>query len=722
MHELKWLSRGLLHRRGFGRLSIVPRGPAIMIPRNFFAELKRRNVYKVAVAYAVVAWLLIQAASIVLPTFEAPGWTMKVLLVALAIGFPIVVVLAWAFEITPEGIVRAEEVAPGQSITRKTGRKLIGLTATLALIAAGLLGFQLLRAKPSLALSAAPVAVPAKSIAVLPFENLSAEKDNAYFASGMQDMILTKLAAIGDLKVISRTSTEKYKSRPEDLKSVAQQLGVATILEGTVQRSGNQVLINVQLIDAATDHHIWAEAYPRTLENIFGVEGEVAQKVADALKAKLTPVEAASVARAPTQNAAAYDLFLKAEYQAKEANDAWQESTYSSADAYYRQAIALDPNFALAYANLAYSQLNRQWTIKNLTKEELATVKGEVDRALALAPDLPEAHLALGFYEYWGFRRYAAAVAQFQRTLQLAPSNVRALAGIAFVARRTGDWQESLTYFGKVLLISPRDGDLQGEYGTTLELLRRYPEADRLLKLALALAPNDANAKDHLLVARLLGFGDVPGARQAYQSPPEWRLEADQFTGDVMYLINLHVYPEVFDRRFEDALRGWDSAPTATGPERLTGRVARAVIRIIAGQRQAVQGECEQLVTEVKAELSRRPDSLRLLQQLSWMELGRGHNAEAMQAAQRAVTLLPLENDSYFGVRELAGLAQISAHANAPDEALRVIRQLLSVPAGGVMTLERLKRDPVWDPLREDPRFQLLLKSTDSESKGPAPR
>jgi serine/threonine-protein kinase len=697
-----------------------------MKPGNFFAELKRRNVYKVAVAYAVVGWLVMQVAATVVPALHLSETLTTAVVVLTLLGFPIALVIAWAFEMTPEGMKRTENIAADEKLPQWSRRKFVAFVIVVALLAAGFLGLHLSRPRPGIATSpwsttgdaAAPISV--KSIAVLPFENLSDDKTNAYFASGMQDMILTKLAAIGDLKVISRTSTEKYKSHPEDLKVVAQQLGVATILEGSVQRSGNQVLINVQLIDAATDHHLWAEAYPRTLENIFGVEGEVAQKVADALKAKLTPVEAASVARAPTQNAAAYDLFLKAEYQAKEANDAWQESTYSSAEADYRQAIALDPNFALAYANLAYNQLNRQWTIKNLTKEELATVKGEIDHALALAPDLPEAHLALGYYEYWGLRRYAAAIAQFQRTLQLAPSNVRALAGIAFVARRTGDWQESLTYFGKVLLISPRDGDLQGEYGTTLELLRRYPEADRQLKLALALAPNDANAKDHLLVARLLGFGDVEGARQAYQSPPEWRLEADQFTGDVMYLINLHVYPEVFDRRFEEALRAWDSAPTGTPAERLTGRVARVVIRIVAGQRQEVQSECEQLATEVKAELSRRPDSLRLLQQLSWVEVGRGRNAEAMQAAQRAVTLLPLESDAYFGARELAGLAQIAAQANAPDEALQIIQQLLSIPAGGVMSIERLRRDPVWDPLRKDERFQALLASPAADEKSAA--
>ena len=667
---------------------------------DFLQDLKQRKLVQWAVAYVAAAFALLQGIDIIAQRFAWPDLVERILIISVCIGFFVTLVLAWY-----HGERGAQNV---------TGTELLILSLLLSLGGFFLWRFAVGARAPvpspaHLTAPGPPGAIPAKSIAVLPFENLSDDKTNAYFASGMQDMILTKLAGIGDLKVISRTSTEKYKSHPDDLKAIGQQLGVATILEGSVQKSGNQVLINLQLIDAASDNHLWADAYPRTLENIFGVEGEVAQKVADALKAKLTPVETANVIKAPTQNAAAYDLFLKAEYQAKLANDAWRESTFSAAEDDYRQAIALDPKFALAYANLAYIQLNRQWTIRNLTKEELATVKRSVDHALALAPDLPEAHLALGFYEYWGFRRYSTAVAEFQRTLQLAPSNVRALAGLAFVARRTGDWEESLTNFGKVLLISPRDGDLVGEYGTTLELLRRFPEADRQLKRALEIEPNDANARDHLLVVRLFGFGDVEGARKAYQLPPEWRIAADQFTGDVMFLINLHVYPEVFARHFTDALHVWDSAPTETPDDRLTGRIARVAIQIIAGQRQAVQSECEQLATDLQTELNGKPDSLRLLQQISWVELGRGRKAEAIHAAEHAANLLPLDKDTYFGARELVGLAQIAAQADAPDEALRVIQQLLSVPAGGVMTIERLKRDPVWDPLRNDPRFQKLI-------------
>ena len=454
---------------------------------NFFTELKRRNALRAAGLYAAGAWLLVQGATQVFPLFHVAERVMRWIVLASVIGFPFVVIFSWFDEWTSHGFKLESEMAPNESITRRSGRKLDRwIIAFLSLAVILLLANQLvLHRDENKSVDTASTAKPiaGRSSAVPPFENLSSDKDNAYFVSGMQDMILTKLSGIGDLKVISRTSTEKYKSHPDDLKVVGEQLGVATILEGSVQKSGNQVLINLQLIDAASDDHLWADAYPRTLENIFGVEGEVAQKVANALKANLTPVETAPVAKPPTQNVAAYDLFLRAEYQAKLAEVAGQESIFAAAEDDYREAIALDPNFALAYAKLAYIQLNRQWTLKNLTKEELAIAKTSIDRALALAPNLPEAHLGLGSYEYWGFRRYSAAVAEFRRTLQLAPSNARALAGLAFMARRTGDWQGSLTYFAKVLL-----------------------------------------------VAGLFGFGDVEGSRKAYQSPPEWRIAADQFT------------------------------------------------------------------------------------------------------------------------------------------------------------------------------------------------
>ena len=286
-----------------------------MNPKKFLTELKRRNVYKVAIAYAVVAWLLMQVASQIFPFFEIPNWAVRLVVLLLVIGFPVAMILAWAFELTPEGIKRAEDVDVSKSVTRKSGRKLDFFIIAVLLLVIAILLFQRLHPTVSSAVSSSL----GKSIAVLPFDNLSRDPDNAYFSDGIQDEILTKLAGIGDLKVISRKSTAKYKSTPEDLKTVARELGVASVLEGSVQKAGDKVRVNVQLLDARIDTHLWAKSYDRDLKDVFTVESEVAQEIADALRAKLSPSQSDALAAAPTRDTEAYDLFLKGEYEEHQA-------------------------------------------------------------------------------------------------------------------------------------------------------------------------------------------------------------------------------------------------------------------------------------------------------------------------------------------------------------------------------------------------------------------
>ena len=296
-----------------------------MDPATFFTELKRRKVYRVAVAYAIVAWLLIQAASILFPTFEAPLWVMKVFVTAVILGFPVALILAWAFELTPEGIRRAEEVAPRESKTPKAGRKWTAIIVAAAVLAAALLAFQFTRTRSSppaeLPKQSAPAASMDKSVAVLPFENLSSDKENAFFAQGIQDEIITTLSKISGLRVISRTSTVHYNSAPENLSEIARQLRVSNVLEGSVQKAGDRVHINVQLIQADNDAHLWAQSYNRELTDIFGVEAEVAKSIADSLQATLSPQEKARVETKPTTNADAYVLYLRArDYQTRPDN------------------------------------------------------------------------------------------------------------------------------------------------------------------------------------------------------------------------------------------------------------------------------------------------------------------------------------------------------------------------------------------------------------------
>jgi TolB-like protein/Tfp pilus assembly protein PilF len=676
---------------------------------EFLARLKQRKLVQWALAYAAGAFALLQGIDMVAAKFGWPDAIERGLIIAACAGFFITLLLAWY-----HGERGAQKV---------TGIELLLLALLLALGGAFMWRFSGSHAPastPAVAslaeASSAPAPtrtdVPAKSIAVLPFENLSDDKTNAYFADGMQDLILTKLADIGQLKVISRTSTMKYASHPDDLKTIAQQLGVATILEGSVQKEGNQVLINVQLIDARSDNHLWAESYQRTLDNIFGVEGEVAQKVADALQTRLTNAEQQNVAAIPTQNPAAYDWFLKAEYQANKAFDSQRAADFKLAEDDYRHAITLDPGFALAYARLAYSQMAGHWFVAPLTAGELAEVKATIDHTLAIAPDLPDAHLALGFYYYWGYRRYADASAQFERVLQLAPNNVEALGGLAFIDRRRGRWPQALATLKQALLISPRDAYLLGQHGWTLCIVRRYREAERLLSRALAIEPGKTDNQDGLWRTRLIGWGDAPGARKANDPLPGWRLDTHKniAAGEIVALINPIVYPDVFERNFDAALRAWDSAPVITDAEQLTRRAARVAIEIIAGMQPAIQSECAQLRPPLEAELAKHPDAIPNLQQVAWVDVCLGRNADAIAAARRMPEEMPLSTDAFFGAYPLAGLAEVEAHAGAKDQALQLIEQLLAIPAGEVMSVTRLKLDPVWDPLRGDPRFQALLE------------
>jgi len=680
---------------------------------GFLLRLRQRKLVQWVLAYIAFAFALIQVLDVIAQRFRWPDQIEKLLIFALAIGFVVALILAWYHGERGAQKVSGTEIAILALLLAIGGGLLwgYGRTSSHPAVAGAARDAAALKQHPASMAPARAIPIPAKSIAVLPFENLSEDKGNAYFADGMQDLILTKLADIGDLKVISRTSTAKYESHPDNLKVIAQQLGVAAILEGSVQKAGNQVLINVQLIDAQSDNHLWAESYTRTLDNIFGVEGEVAQKVADALKAKLTSTEQQNVTAIPTQNTAAYNWYLKADYQAHKAFDAQDGAEFELAESDYRKAIALDPGFALARAQLAYWQMVSHWFVAPLPPDELAKIKATIDGTLAVAPDLPDAHLALGYYYYWGYRRYAEAAKQFERVLQLAPNNVEALGGLAFIERRRGQWPQALATLQRALLIAPRDSEMLGEYGWTLCIMRRYAEAEQVLMRALTMEPGKTNNQDALWTTRLVGLGDAQGARTAYIPRPGWRLDTAKniAAGDVDGLVNPIVYPDVFERHFDKALLAWDSAPVSTDAERLTRRAARVAIEIIAGRQSAIQSECVQLKPPLEAELAKHPDAIGNLQQVAWVDVCLGRNAEAIAAARRASEVMSVAKDAYFSAYTLAGLAEVEAHAGAKDDAFKLVEQLLAMPAGEVMSVTRLKLDPVWDPLRGDPRLQALL-------------
>src|SRR5437868_12691803 len=389
---------------------------------NIFTELKRRNVYKVAIAYAIVAWLLIQAASILFPTFEAPAWVMKVFVTAIILGFPVALIFAWAFEITPEGIKRAEDVSPNESITRHTGRKLVWITVVLAIIAAGLFAYQLLRSKPSattassttLAPSGAAT-IPEKSIAVLPFENLSDEKQNAFFTDGVQDEILTDLAKIADLKVISRTSVMQYKSGvARNLRKIGEELGVTHVVEGSVQRAATKIRVNAQLIDARNDAHLWAQTYDRDLADVFAIQSEIAKAIADQLQAKLSHNAKKNIEQPPTTDLAAFDLYSRAKSLVPMAGfSTMGEPDLRKAIELLDEAVKRDPSFFDAYCQLAFAHETLYALLgSDHTPARLALAEAALQAATRLRPDAAETHLARAQYLYYGLRDYAGALAE----------------------------------------------------------------------------------------------------------------------------------------------------------------------------------------------------------------------------------------------------------------------------------------------------------------------
>ena len=555
-------------------------------------------------------------------------------------------------------------------------------------------------------------------VAVLPFENLSADPENAFFADGVQDEILNNLAKIADLKVISRTSVMQYRSGAKrNLRRIADELGVAHVVEGSVQRAANRVRVSTQLIDARTDNHLWVNSYDRPIGDVFAIQSEIAKAIASQLQAKLSPRQSIALAATPTRDPEAYDLFLKGEYQERQAESAENRELFDRAETFYLQALARDPSFALAYARLAYSRLNRHWFINRLTSAQLEELKSHIERALAIAPDLPEAHLALGIFHYWGHHNYDSALSALDRAIELQPSNSDSRTFRAAIYRRRGEWRRSLAESERALELNPRESLSSTDIGDTYLSLRRWSEAERALTRALALDPHNINAGFHLAQTYINSTGDIPRARRAWEGIPEGKGQVSPYGLVISQMIRETVYLDVLDRRFADALKAWDVMPTNTAEERLNKLKARVGIQVIAGQKGAAKSEAEQARVILEAQLAERaPQDHTSLTELAWIYVCLGRNDDALRIARKATEALPIEKDALVGGYFLTGLAQIEAHTGQPEEAVKILRQLLTIPAGEYVSVARLKIDPVWDPIRNDPTFQQLLSEPEPET------
>ena len=678
---------------------------------NFFAELKRRNVLRAAAFYAASAWLLVQVATQVFPFFHITEWVVRWIVVAAAIGFPFAMLFSWFYEWTPHGIQRESEIAPNTSITRQTGKKLDRwIIAILVLAVVLLLTDKLVLRRDEKPADVAPVAaaIPGKSIAVLPFENLSEDKANAYFAEGIQDEILTRLSKIADLKVISRTSTQHYKSAPENLPEIARQLGVAHILEGSVQKSGDAVRVNVQLIKAANDSHLWADTFDRKLTDIFSVESEVAKAIADQLRAHLTDREEQIIAAKPTDNPEAYDAYLRGlAYTLKSGNTA---ANSLGAQKYLREAVRLDPKFALSWALLSFVEARGYRTA---TLQPTVALREETrqaaETALTLQPNLGEAVLAKGSYYYFCLKDYDTAVRYFEQARQLLPNSSRIPESLAYVARRRGQWDRCESYFNEAERLDPRNVYLITQHAQTCVMLRRFPEALRKLDQVLDITPDDV---DTLVQKALIAQaeGDLAPAA-ALLAPLHSNVDSGVLVTQVYQAI-LERHPAQIIPRLKEILTNPDPALGYFNGEL---RFWLGWAQEVAGDHASAEETWRQARSELESFLKEQPENFVLIDDLALTNMGLGDKVAAFKLIERAMALTPIEKDAIAGPGSLDVLARVAARMGEAARAIAVLQKLLSMPGGGALILgvpltpALLRLDPMFDPLRNDPRFQELI-------------
>ena len=600
-----------------------------------------------------------------------------------------------------KGELDSERAGPVSSRSQRHKRVLLGiLTVAFAAIAA--LAYSLFRT-PSAPLE------NEKSIAVLPFENLSEEKSNAYFADGIQDEILTRLSKIADLKVISRTSTERYKNTTQDLPRIARQLGVANLLEGSVQKRSDQVRVNVQLIRAANDSHLWAETFDRKLTDIFSVETEVAKAIADQLQAKLTGQEEEVIAARPTENPEAYDAYLRGlAYTLKTGNS---PANTLNAQKSLREAVRLDPKFALSWALLSYVDALGYLTLSLQPTMELREETGRsAQTALALQPNLGEAIVATGYYYYACLKDYDSAVRYFEQARQFLPNSSLIPESLAYVTRRRGQWDRSESYFNEAERLDPRNVSLLTQHAQSYMILRRFPEALRKFDQILDITPDDLDTLAQK-AAIVQAEGDLPRAA-ALLAP--LRPPADD-TG----ALEIQIYQAILERRPDQIisrLKEILSAPDPTlGYNIGELRFWLGWAQDVAGDHVAARESWLAARSELEPFLKEQPDNYILIGDLALTNMGLGDKEAALSLSERAMTVIPLEQDVVDGPAPVEILARVTAQMGEPDRSLAALQKLLAIPSEGALaarlplTPALLRHDPMFDPLRNDPRFQRLL-------------
>lgn len=651
-------------------------------PDTFFSELKRRRVIRVALVYVVTGVAVVEAADLIVPRLGLPDWTVTLVVVLAILGLPVAVAMAWALQVTPDGVRR-----DGVGLPMSGKVAMAGAVLVLALAGGAWWGLS----------GDGHAAADRRSIAVLPFANTGGTDDDG-FVGGIHDELLANLAKIADLRVISRTSVMAYRDTQATVREIGRELGVATVLEGGVQRVGSRIRVTAQLIDARTDAHIWSEVYDRelTLDNLLDIQSELSRRITDALRVQLSLDERERLAFRPTENLEAYEAYLRG-------RDAKAIGEMPEAADHFARAAALDPDFALAHAELAFTKLHRHWFARSEEDEDLVDEAREsLERARRLAPDAPEVRLATGYYYYWGLRDYDRALAELEAASRAFPGNSMLLNVRALIERRKGRWTEAVTLYEKAIQLAPNAPQLLANYAAVAMWMGRYDVEEQYLRRAHELQPASRWAR-RIAAIPLRADGDGSALRDLIES-----LEVlEPGTLAVPNVLLTVVDFEILERRYDDALRRLESVDrqVIVVQNRYTPvPLLRGLILSLAGRPAEARPELERAL-EMMSSADPEDPAVQIALGTTYALLGRA--PEAGRAADRAVSLQPRAEDAVKGAEYEAAALQVHALAGNHDRAIALLESVLSHPSP--LSTHLIELDPRLNSLRTHPRYRPII-------------
>jgi TolB-like protein/Tfp pilus assembly protein PilF len=684
--------------------------------RIFFSELKRRNVIRMAGLYLVGAWLVVQVAGTVLPMFGAPEWLPRTVVVLLAIGFVPAVIFSWVFELTPQGLKRDEDVAPEESIAPQTGRRMDRMIIVVMALALGYFAFDKFVLAPRREAALVASAVPneskfvtnAKSIAVLPFENLSRDPENAFFTNGVQDEILSHLSKVADLRVISRTSVMQYKAGAQrNLREIAQQLGVAHVVEGSVQRAANKVRVIAQLIDARNDVHLWAQTYDRDLADVFAIQSDIAKGIADQLQAKLSPAEKSAIEQRPTTDVAAFELYSRAKDLILNVGfSAIFAQNLRQGVELLNQALARDPSFFAAQCQLAYAHDTLYSLGVDHTPERRALAGAAVEAAFRLRPDAGEAHLARAQHLYRGYLDYDRALAELEIARRTLPNDPRIFEFTGYIARRRGQHEEGLRNLQRAVELDPRNFSTLQQLAISYQILRHYAEEIATEDRVLSIKPDDPETKATRARALLDWKADTRPLGQTIDEIRSKNPGATQSVADVWFICAL---AERDGAGAEMALTALGDATFGDARTLFSAAFGRGLLARMMKDENKAHSAFAAVRAEQEKIVQAQPDYGPAVCILALIDAGLGRKEEALREIRHAVELMPVTKDASSGAAMIEYSAIVAAWVGEKDLALEHLAQAARLP--GFLSYGRLKLLPWWDPLRGDPRFEKIVTS-----------